>query len=287
MPAADDQYVIPKGFAVKKWMDATVLATVAATLLWACSGGSNSATPSAPSSPTLSSVVVSGATPGIGASSQFNATANFSNSTNQNVSSQATWQSTTTSVATVSSSGSVTATGAGETDIRATYQSLTGTLHITVAAPPRFTLFGVISQTGSSSAVVSAAVSVLDGANVGKTTTTDGNGYYSLGGLLGGSFTLEAYRSGYSTTDRSVTLTADQRFDFSIPAVASSPVPSPSPTPTPVPGPNGASCPASSVPGGVTAVCNDGTYSSSQNRSGTCSHHGGVLCWICPGPICQ
>jgi len=30
----------------------------------------------------------------------------------------------------------------------------------------------------------------------------------------------------------------------------------------------------------VTAICKDGTYSYSQNRSGTCSHHGGVKQWI-------
>ena len=39
--------------------------------------------------------------------------------------------------------------------------------------------------------------------------------------------------------------------------------------------------------GTATAVCNDQTYSCSQNRSGTCSSHGGVSCWICPGPLCQ
>jgi len=36
---------------------------------------------------------------------------------------------------------------------------------------------------------------------------------------------------------------------------------------------------APSVPAGATAKCRDGTYSFSQHRSGTCSHHGGVLIW--------
>jgi hypothetical protein len=35
-------------------------------------------------------------------------------------------------------------------------------------------------------------------------------------------------------------------------------------------------------PVGATARCADGTYSYSQNRSGTCSHHGGVSSWITP-----
>ena len=33
-------------------------------------------------------------------------------------------------------------------------------------------------------------------------------------------------------------------------------------------------------PGGPTAICNDGTYSYSENASGTCSHHGGVAQWL-------
>jgi hypothetical protein len=32
----------------------------------------------------------------------------------------------------------------------------------------------------------------------------------------------------------------------------------------------------SGPPPGATAICNDGTYSSSQHRQGTCSSHGGV-----------
>ena len=32
-------------------------------------------------------------------------------------------------------------------------------------------------------------------------------------------------------------------------------------------------------PSGASARCGDGTYSFSQHRSGTCSHHGGVSSW--------
>jgi hypothetical protein len=35
-----------------------------------------------------------------------------------------------------------------------------------------------------------------------------------------------------------------------------------------------------SPPAGATAQCADGTYSYSQHRSGTCSHHGGVSRWL-------
>ena len=34
------------------------------------------------------------------------------------------------------------------------------------------------------------------------------------------------------------------------------------------------------VPAGASAKCRDGSYSFSQHRSGTCSHHGGVAIWL-------
>lgn len=37
---------------------------------------------------------------------------------------------------------------------------------------------------------------------------------------------------------------------------------------------------ADSPPSGATAKCNDGTYSFSQHRKGTCSGHGGVANWL-------
>jgi hypothetical protein len=36
----------------------------------------------------------------------------------------------------------------------------------------------------------------------------------------------------------------------------------------------------SAVPKGATAQCRDGSYSFSQSRRGTCSHHGGVSKWL-------
>ena len=37
-----------------------------------------------------------------------------------------------------------------------------------------------------------------------------------------------------------------------------------------------------SPPSGATALCRDGTYSFSQHRRGSCSHHGGVSKWLNP-----
>lgn len=41
---------------------------------------------------------------------------------------------------------------------------------------------------------------------------------------------------------------------------------------------------AGTAPPGATALCRDGTYSYSQHRSGTCSHHGGVAEWLTATP---
>jgi len=40
------------------------------------------------------------------------------------------------------------------------------------------------------------------------------------------------------------------------------------------------SIPQNNIPQGVTAICEDGSYSYSEHRQGTCSHHGGVKQWI-------
>jgi hypothetical protein len=37
---------------------------------------------------------------------------------------------------------------------------------------------------------------------------------------------------------------------------------------------------ANRAPSGASAKCRDGTYSFSQSRRGTCSHHGGVTQWM-------
>jgi hypothetical protein len=70
------------------------------------------------------------------------------------------------------------------------------------------------------------------------------------------------------------------------PSVAVSPTPSPSPSPSPKPTqkptqkPRPPSDPYAALRAqGVSAICNDGTYSYSRHRSGTCSHHGGVRVW--------
>ncbi len=81
------------------------------------------------------------------------------------------------------------------------------------------------------------------------------------------------------------------------PSPSAPPTPTPPPAPRPTPTPTILTCNGGVVPDLVdclnnlgvrppTARCNDGRYSCSTTRSGTCSGHGGVSCWVCPGPLC-
>ena len=54
----------------------------------------------------------------------------------------------------------------------------------------------------------------------------------------------------------------------------------PEPPPTQPPTTRAPSTTQPGAPSGATAICNDGTYSFSKHRSGTCSRHGGVAVWL-------
>lgn len=56
--------------------------------------------------------------------------------------------------------------------------------------------------------------------------------------------------------------------------------PTQTPRPAAIVKPTIAPAAAPQYPAGTTAICKDGTYSSSQHRSGTCSKHGGVQTWL-------
>jgi hypothetical protein len=65
--------------------------------------------------------------------------------------------------------------------------------------------------------------------------------------------------------------------------------PGPQPSGQPPPGGGIPACsgtrPSASC-GLATGRCDDGSFTCSENRSGTCSSHGGLACVWCPGPLC-
>jgi acyl-CoA thioesterase-1 len=204
-------------------------------------------------SPTVTTVTVTGPSPSShpGESAQFTATATLSNGTTQTVTTQASWQSSTATVANVTITGMVTAVAPGETDIRAIYQSVTGTMHVTVTAvtptpspgpsptpspspapspsPSTFTVSGIVREAGTTRAISGAGVIVKDTA---LSTTSDASGRYSFSGLNGGRIVLRATKSAYEVTEVAVVFSNSVTVD--IPMRKESP-PSPGPAPPPPP----------------------------------------------------
>jgi Protein of unknown function (DUF3761)/Glucodextranase, domain B len=115
--------------------------------------------------------------------------------------------------------------------------------------------------------------------------------------------TVEATLKGHRAARKTITVTREKSSTeveaenrSREPAPEGQPGTAPQPTTTPAPGP-GEACTngtyvnsagntvcspeeSPSAPVGATAECADGTYSFSESRSGTCSHHGGVARWL-------
>jgi hypothetical protein len=164
--------------------------------------------------------------------------------------------------------------------------------------PGTSSLACIVQDDATNAGLGDALVQIVGGASVGKSTTSAANGQCSLSGLTAGTSAFRVTRDGYQTLDKSVTLPTDTRVEFKL--VSNAP-------PTPPGGSGGGNGGGGGGGGGggsgsmicsapvrgnstcttPTAQCNDGTPSCSQNRSGTCSSHGGVSCWVCPGPLCQ
>jgi hypothetical protein len=189
-----------------------------------CSGNSSSpSTPSTPTAPTISSIAVSGAAPNVGATAQFTATAALSNNTTQTVTSQATWQSSNTAVASVTSSGVVTGVSAGTADVTATYQSVTGTAHLTISRPTTavFTINGTVTDGTSHGILPNIAISTVDSAAVTRRATTNDSGNYFITGVASGVVVVTASAVSYQTITQAVTVTANTRLDIVLPRASS------------------------------------------------------------------
>jgi len=166
--------------------------------------------------------------------------------------------------------------------------------------PSAFSISGRVTDQNNGAALGGVSVVVKDR---GISGTTDAAGRYTLTGVASGQYTLRGSKSGYELAEPTVAVSGNTTLDFTMRPTSSSPAPTPTPTPTPspgptpTPGPNGPTCTASSIPANavcigdgtppVTAVCEDGTFSCSRNRSGTCSSHGKVACSVCPGILCN
>lgn len=87
----------------------------------------------------------------------------------------------------------------------------------TPAAPTTFTLSGAVTVGNTSGAgIPGATVAIFDGADAGKSTTTDGNGRYSIAGLRTGGFTTNVTAPGYVSGSRGISLTTNTTANFGL-----------------------------------------------------------------------
>jgi hypothetical protein len=86
----------------------------------------------------------------------------------------------------------------------------------------------VVSDATNGRPIQGGTVAVTSGPNANHASPTDGNGYYSIGGLVSGTFPVHASASGYNAADTDVSLSATTRLDLSLqPAAAPPPAPPP------------------------------------------------------------
>lgn len=138
--------------------------------------------------------------------------------------------------------------------------------------PATFTLSGVIGDE-SGRAVAGARVEGLNGANGGKTATTDGGGGYTLNGLVAETFRLRASAAGYDTGEQNVTIPNNARADFTLRRT-------PAPAPVPAPGP----CVYTINPQTIVVSNNPGQFNVTLTRtSGTCGWQASTTAsWLTP-----
>jgi hypothetical protein len=190
-----------------------------AGLVSACAGDSPTTPSQTSGSPTLISVTVAGTLSlTLNQTSQFTATAYFAKGTGQNVSAQAAWSSANTTIATVSATGLVTCVGTGTTEIRASYQGVSGSAPVTVTRPVSYVLGGTVTETvpHTTTALAGARVEIVDGPNAGKFATTDAAGAYQIANLSPGTWSMRASLASYDDTTKTVTVTGNTTLNLAL-----------------------------------------------------------------------
>jgi hypothetical protein len=107
-------------------------------------------------------------------------------------------------------------------DAAATAGTATGSANIP-ALPPlpgpppnTFTLTGAITDMATGAGIQGARVEALNGANAGKSVTTEASGAYTLAGLVAETFRMRASVPGYDTGEQNVTIPDVTRADMAL-----------------------------------------------------------------------
>jgi len=131
-------------------------------------------------------------------------------------------------VAIVTGTGLVTPVANGSALITASYQNVSGSMALTVAAPSTpppappptgpapqtYTLSGVLRATPLNENVESAVVEAMHGGRVLASAMTDGRGFYRLSGLIAQEYVLEMRKVGYYARNVDVLVSGDTMRDL-------------------------------------------------------------------------
>ena len=148
-----------------------------------------------------------------GASMQLSATARMSDGSSRDATSGSTWESSNPVLASVSSAGTVTVIGSGELDVRATYQGVVGSFHVSASAPRTFTLSGMVAEVGPNARpIVGARVQIV----VGSHTFSDDRGAFAISGLPAGRTIYEVTKDGYEIFETDVVIKGDTQLNIKL-----------------------------------------------------------------------
>jgi hypothetical protein len=245
----------------KHLFSAGIVGLAALTFTAACGSTSTGPTPAttAVSSVALTSTVMSTSV------LQMKATASMSDGSLRDVTAASTWSTSNAGVAVVSPTGTVTVLTNGEVDVRATYQSVTGSIKLALAK--KFVLSGLVSEgLPAQGPIANARVTITSGPDSGQTMLTSANGVFRFSTATSGVLSMDVTKDGYllwRVTD--LILDRDREIDLQL-------------YPTPPLNPAGAT---------ATARCGDGSWSWAPTRGEACTENGGVIYGVCPGPLCD
>jgi hypothetical protein len=244
----------------------SAIASLSLMMLTACAGnGGQSATGPTPTASVTAVTITS--TSSSSTTFQLTATARLSDGSTRDVTSSSTWTTSNSGLAIVSATGLLTVVGTGEVEARATCQGVMGTMRMTVTAPPRFSLGGVVREVSPhASLIANVRVEILEGPDSGAIATTDGNGAFRFSALSFGVIGMQATKDGFQLWRiANLTVDGDRQIDVSL-------------FPTTPTNPAGAA---------ATARCGDATWSWALTRADACTANGGMVYGVCPGPLCD